>query len=75
MTLKPEQITALRNVDISTVDKSRLADMSRIKLDNSLSKAERLNRILRTAKIPIASAMAIPRLNWNLPTMALPCKM
>ncbi|WP_010498783.1 DUF6870 family protein [Paenibacillus elgii] len=55
MTLKPERITALRNVNISTVDKSRLTDMSQMKLDNSLSKEKRLN--------------------WNLPTMALPCKM
>lgn len=52
MTLKPEQIHELRNVDITTVDKSKLTDMSRVKLDTSLPKEERLNRILRTAKNP-----------------------
>ena len=52
MALKPEKIHELRNVDIATVDKSKLADMSRIELDTSLTKEERLTRILRTAKNP-----------------------
>lgn len=52
MTLKLEQIPELRNMDIAMVDKSKLPDMSRIELDASLSKEERLSRILRTAKNP-----------------------
>ncbi|MFT8889193.1 MAG: DUF6870 family protein [Ethanoligenens sp.] len=52
MTLKPEQIRKLRDVDIATVDKSKLPDMSRVKLDPRLTKEERLTRILRTAKNP-----------------------
>lgn len=52
MTLKPEQIRKLRDVDITQIDKSKLPDMSRVKLDPHLSKEERLTRILRAAKNP-----------------------
>ena len=50
--LQPEKMNAFRNVDIATVDKSKLADMSKVKLDNSLSREERINRIVRAAKNP-----------------------
>lgn len=50
--LKPTKIEELRNVDISAVDKTALADVSRVKLDNSLPKDKRMARILRATKNP-----------------------
>ena len=39
--LKQEQINIMQSVDISTVDKAQLADVSGITFDNSLPKRER----------------------------------
>jgi hypothetical protein len=50
--LKPEQINIMQSVDIATVDKAQLADVSGITFDNSLSKGERAARILEQVKNP-----------------------
>jgi len=50
--LKTKRIDELRNVDIGAVDKTTLTDISRIKLDNSLPKDKRMDRILRAMKNP-----------------------
>lgn len=50
--LKTSRIDELRNVDIGAVDKAALADVSRMKLDNSLPKDKRMARILRAMKNP-----------------------
>jgi len=47
-----KKIDEMQSVDIGTVDKSTLADMSHIKLDNTLPKDKRMARILRAAKNP-----------------------
>jgi len=47
-----KKIDELRSVDIGTVDKDSLSDVSRVKLDTSLSKDKRMARILRAAKNP-----------------------
>ena len=50
--LNPEQINVMQNVDIATVDKSQLADVSGISFDNSLPQRERAARILEQVKNP-----------------------
>ena len=50
--LTAKRIEELRNVDIRTVDKNTLADVSRVKLDNSLPQDKRMARILRATKNP-----------------------
>ena len=40
--LTAKRIEELRNVDIRTVDKNTLADVSRVKLDNSLPQDKRM---------------------------------
>ena len=50
--LKQEQINMMQSVDIATVDKAQLADVSGITFDNSLSKGERAARILEQVKNP-----------------------
>lgn len=50
--LKPEQINIMKSVDISTVDKAQLVDVSGITFDNSLPKQERAARILEQVKNP-----------------------
>lgn len=50
--LNTQKIAELRSVDIGTVDKNTLADISHIKLDHSLPKDKRMARILRATKNP-----------------------
>lgn len=50
--LNVQKIEEMRKVDIGAVDKDTLADVSRVKLDNSLPKDKRMARILRAAKNP-----------------------
>jgi len=50
--LKPEQISIMQSVDISTVDKAQLVDVSGMTFDNSLPKKERAARILEQVKNP-----------------------
>ncbi len=44
--LTSEQIGTLMSVDLKTVDKMKLADISGIPFDNSLSKPQRMERII-----------------------------
>ena len=50
--LTQQSIDKLQSADIRALDKNELADMSRITLDNSLSKEARMNRILAMTKNP-----------------------
>lgn len=50
--LSTQKIDELRSMNISTIDKNMLTDISRIKLDNSLPKEKRMARILKTVKNP-----------------------
>jgi len=50
--LKTKKFDELRNVDIRTVDKNTLADVSRVKLDNSLPQDKRMAHILKMTKNP-----------------------
>ena len=44
--LNQKQIDALSGVDINAIDKSRLADVGGVTLDNSLPKAQRMEKII-----------------------------
>lgn len=46
------KLEEMKSVNIGAVDKSTLADVSRVKLDNSLPKDKRMTRILRATKNP-----------------------
>ncbi len=46
------KLEEMQSVNIGAVDKDTLADVSRVKLDNSLPKDKRMARILRAAKNP-----------------------
>ena len=50
--LTPKQIDELRSVDIRTIDKCKLTDVSLIKFDNSLPKDERMACVLELTKNP-----------------------
>lgn len=50
--LTQTKLEEMKNVAIGAVDKDTLADVSRVKLDNSLPKDKRMARILRAAKNP-----------------------
>lgn len=50
--LNIKKIEELQSVDISAVDKDLLADVSRMKLDHSLPKEQRMARVLRATKNP-----------------------
>ena len=50
--LKVKRIEELRSVDIRTVDRNTLADVSGVKLDTSLPQDKRMARILRVTKNP-----------------------
>lgn len=47
-----KQIDMLRSADIEAIEKEELADVSGIQLDNSLTKDQRLERILELTKNP-----------------------
>lgn len=47
-----EQINTMQDVDIATVDKSQLTDVSGIDFDNSLPQRERAAHILKPVKNP-----------------------
>lgn len=47
-----EQIITMQDVDIATVDKSQLTDVSGIDFDNSLPQRERAAHILKQVKNP-----------------------
>ena len=50
--LSLKQLDELKSIDISAVDKNTLADISGMTFDNSLSREERMRRILRLTKNP-----------------------
>jgi len=47
-----EQLNKLQNIDIRTVNKSTLEDMSDFQFDNSLSHHERVRQLLTSLKNP-----------------------
>ena len=47
-----EQLNKLQNVDIRTIDKNTLEDMSGFQFDNSLSHHERVGQLLTSLKNP-----------------------
>ena len=50
--LAQTRIDEMKNIDIRTVDKNALPDMSGFKFDNTLSRTERARRILEASKNP-----------------------
>ena len=52
MMFTQEQLDELQNIDIRTVDKNTLVDMSGFEFDNTLSQAERVKRIFEKIKNP-----------------------
>jgi hypothetical protein len=50
--LAKRQIDTLKNVNIETVEKEKLVDVSRIEFNNSLSKIQRMESILELTKNP-----------------------
>jgi hypothetical protein len=52
MELTMSGITAMRNVDIRTVDRSSLVDLNDVRIDESLSQRERITEFIRQIKNP-----------------------
>ena len=50
--LTTKQFDALKNVNIETVEKEKLADVSRMQFDHSLSKTQRMTHILELTENP-----------------------
>lgn len=50
--ITPKQLTAMRNVDVRTVDKSTLVDIADVEIDMALPDRERIRDFIRQIKNP-----------------------